>query len=260
MVIAAIKKGFSVTGKSLGLMAVLFVFGLVWNLINVFYAQGLAQAEPNLRQSIVILALGLVFILISIYIQGGSLGYVLDVVKQGKAAFSNFTAAGKKYYGRLFVLGLIVSVFLIVSFVGIVLAASFLMDKILALAVTITVFLATAVICFVILVSLAPYIAVVDDQKTMASIKRSIVTVRKHLLHLLGFSLLLILIGFGVGLALGGIQAGLSLLVKQEVVTKVIFAVLGSAANSYLGVFVTATFMGFYLAIQGQASNNTNNN
>ena len=256
MIGASIKKGFSVTRKSLGLLAVLFVFGLVWNLINLFYAQNLTAAEPNIQESIIILALGLVFILISIFIQGGSLGYVLDVVKQGKSAFSNFTAAGKKYYGRLFVLGLIVSLFLIVLFAAIMLAATFLMDKTFALAVTITVFLATVVICFVVLVFLAPYIMVVDEQKAVASIKKSIVAVRKNLLPLLGVSLLLILIGFGVGLVLGGIQAGLSYVLKQETATKLIFAVLGSLANSYLGVLVTATFMSFYLALQNSNNNN----
>ncbi len=257
MVGTSIKKGFSVTGKSLGLMTVLFVFGLVWNLINVFYAEDLAQTEATTPQSILVLALGVVFILLSIFLQAGSLAYILDVIKQGKGSLSGFIAGGKKYYVRLFLLGFIVSAVLILIFAVIMFSASALLDTMLPLAVTLTAFLGTALLCFVVLVFLAPYIIVVENEKTIASIKRSISAVRNRLGPLLILSLLLILIGFGVGLLLGGIQAGISLVLKQEAALKIIVSVLGSLANACLGMLVTATFMSFYLS--GQVSNTNNN-
>ena len=83
--------------------------------------------------------------------------------------------------------------------------------------------------------------------------------VKKNILSLLGISALLILIGFGIGLVLGAILAGLGYLIKQEMITQTIFALLSSFVNAYLGVVVTAAFMNFYLSIQNQSNTTTQN-
>jgi hypothetical protein len=74
-----LKKGLSVATGSFPLFSILFAFGFVWNLINIFYAP-LAQ-NPTTQTSVAVIAIGIVFILISIYVQGGTFGYVRDRIK-----------------------------------------------------------------------------------------------------------------------------------------------------------------------------------
>jgi hypothetical protein len=102
---------------------------------------------------------------------------------------------------------------------------------------------------------LSPYAAVVDEKGVADSIKLSMKLVKKNILTLLGVSALLIVIGFGIGMVLGAILAGVSFVVKQQTVSQIIFAVLSSLVNSYLGVTVTAAFMSFYLSLSDR--NNT---
>src|SRR5262249_55913885 len=100
---------------------------------------------------------------------------------------------------------------------------------------------------------LSPYAAVVDEKGVVDSIKASMKLVKKNILPLLGISALLIVIGFAIGMLLGAILAGLTVVVKAENVNNIIFAVLSSFVNSFLGVAVTAAFMTFYLSLNRNA-------
>ena len=78
---------------------------------------------------------------------------------------------------------------------------------------------------------------------------------KKNVLPLLGVSAILIVIGFGIGMLLGAVLAGLAYAVKQEIVNQVVFALLSSWVNAYLGVVVTAAFMSFYLSLPDRNNN-----
>ena len=183
------------------------------------------------------------------------MGFVRDLIKTGSAKLSNFSAAGGKYYLRLLVLGIVVSLVIGVFVLLAALAVAFLKDKLAPLGILLAIFFGAFGIYFVILLFLAPYAAVLDEKGVGESIKLSTKLVKKNILTLLGLSALLILIGFSIGLVLGAILAGLTYLVKQEVASQVIFALLSSSVNAYLGVVVTAAFMNFYLSLPDR--NNT---
>ncbi len=245
----SIGKGFKITGSSMNLVAILFVFGMVWNLLNIAVAP--KTQNPPLSASMMLVALAVVFGLVSIYIQAGSLGYILNRVKSGNASMSDFTSNGGKFYLRLLVLGLIVA---LVAGVLILLAAlAIAATSGNALAIAAAVLLAIIGVYFAILIFLAPYIIVADDQKVFAAVKQSIGLVKKNFLKVAGLALILIVIGFGIGVGLGILFAAMSAAMKG-IVSQVIFAVLSSFVNAYLGVVVSASFMTFYLGLSNRSA------
>lgn len=249
---ASIKKGFSITVQSVNLVLALFVFGLAWNLINLFYtAKFQNTAEPQLSAPII--AIGIFFILISIFVQAGSLGYVRDLIKNGSADFGAFLSAGRKYYLKLLLLGLVVALVVGVFVLVAALAIAATGQKVNPVSVTISVVVGLAGVYAVLLLFLAPYAAVADDQKVLQSLKTSVSLVQKNLLPAIGLALVLVVIGFAFGLVLGAIYALLTTAVKG-IASQVVFAVLSSLVNAFLGLVVTGAFMNFYFSL---SHNNT---
>ncbi len=252
-IIEPIKKGFSVAKSSLDLVLSLFAVGVVWNLINFFMTSRLQQPEPTVRASMGMALVGLVFILVSFFIQGGSMGYVLDKIKAGKASLASFFSAGQKFYTRLLLLGILVSLIIFVFVFLAMLPAILLRGNVDALGVIIAVIFAGLGIYFVLLLFFAPYFIVAEGEKVMASLKQSIAMVRKNLLVVIGVTLLLIVIGFAFGIVLGLLLAGLDAAIKGAP-AQIVFAVISSLVNAFLGVVVTASFMTLYLSL---SNNNT---
>ena len=244
----SILKGFGVAKKSSGLMLVLFVFGFVFTLLNLFLAPPAATANPNQPPPPALIAVGAVFILLTIYFQGGSLAYVRDRVKTGSASLANFTSGGAKYYGRLFLLGLVVALIIGVFVLLAALSSAFL-QSIPALAIPLAIVFGALGLSFVVLLFFSPYAAVVDEKGVGASIRLSMKLVKKNILPLLGIVVVLVLIGFGLGLILGAIFAGVSLVVKAEMPASVIIALLSNLVNAFLGLVVTGAFTSFYLSL-----------
>lgn len=244
----AIGKGLELAKKSLGLILVVFVFGFAFNLLNIFLAPA-EGADANQPPQPALIIAGVVFILLTIFFQAGSMAYIRDRIKTGSANLSNFTAGGAKYYVRLLLLGLVVSLVIGVCVLLAAFSAAALQNSVPALSVPLAILFAALGIYFVVMFFLAPYAAVVDEQGVKPSIKTSMRLVKKNIGRLLGISVLMILIGFGIGLILGALLAGVSALIKAEMATQIIFALLSSLVNSFLGIFVTGAFMVFYLSL-----------
>jgi len=278
---------------SMNLVAVLFVFGAVFNLINLFFTANAQLENPDVRTSAVTIVVGLVFVLLSIFVQAGSMGYVRDKIKAGQASLASFTSAGGKYYLRLLLIGLLV-VLVILAFVlaGALVIAVF-GTALSAVGIGIAIILAAVGIYVLMLMFLAPYLIVGEDtvekvtllsfvlifflwwlllivyifsnrfrqtssgrqiQHVFVSIKKSVSLVRKNLLSVLGIMVVLIAIGFAVGLVLGIVLALLSAVVKGTA-SQVIFGIVSSFVNAYLGVLVTSSFMHFYFNVAGNTAN-----
>jgi hypothetical protein len=239
---ASVGKGFGVARQSLAVVGVLSLFGFVWNLINIYFAPKLQT--PSARVSLAMVFASVVFILASIFLQAGTLGYIREKIKQGKADFSLFMSSGSRYYGRLFLVGLIITL-AVVAFIAVgAVAVAFLKT----VGIVIAVLIGIAAVYLILLMFFAPYAVVINEEKAMASIKKSMGLVKKNFLGVLGISGLLILIGFLAGL-LVGLIFGLMNVALPGIVSQVIFAFLSSILNAYLGIFVSASFMNFYLEI-----------
>jgi len=244
-ILESIKKGFSVAKASTQLVMVLFAFTFVWNLINIPF-QG--AEEVTAGTSVSLLVLGIAFILVSIFMQAGSLGYVLNVVKQGTASLGTFTDAGKKYYLRILGIGLIVALFIIILTI---LAVLVLMiggpDQTNPVGMVFAVVLAVVGMLGIFLMFMAPYIAIADELKVVAAIQASIQFVKNNILKVLGIGAILVAIGFLVGLVLG-LVIGLLGAMLGDTANLVVSGFLSSAINAYLGVVTTGAFMAYYLA------------
>ena len=248
----SVQKGFGVAKKSTGLILLLSVFGFIFNMVNL--TQTPATADANTPPSPLLIVTGIVFLFLTIFFQAGQLGYVRDKIKTGSAAISNFMSAGGKYYLSILVLGLLISV-IIGVFVLLAALVVGMLQNLPVVSVPLAILFAALGIYFVVMLFLSPYAVVVDGKTVKQSIGVSMKLVKKNILPLLGISAVLILIGFGIGLVLGAILAGVGSLVKQELVSQAVFALLSSLVNAFLGIAVTSAFMNFYLALPDRNNN-----
>jgi hypothetical protein len=247
-IIEAIKKGFSVATKAMVLVLILFIFNAVWALVSIPFT---APAETGAAVTPAAGILSIIFLLISIFVQGGSLGVVKDYIKEGALKLGEFVKYGFKFYLRLLGLGLIIA--LIILIVGIIAALIIAMTAPLENAVVTVISSILAIVVgalglyFVILLIMSPYILVSEDKGVIESLKASIAFVRNSLGRVIGLLVLLILISLGIGLIIG-IITGLTTFAMPVNVSQIIIGVINSAFNAYLGVVMLAAFMAFYLA------------
>jgi hypothetical protein len=249
-VIEAIRKGFGVATKSLGLVLVLFVFNLIWNLASIPFVGPAATARPDL--AVIAVIISVVFILMSIFVQSGSLALVRDYMKQGKMALGAFAGYGLKYYLRLFLLGLLIV--LIIAVVGlvaalIVFATTPLNNTIVTIiAAIIAIAIGVIGVYYILLLMLSPYSIVCDEMGVIESMKKSMKTVRKSIGKVILLLVLLILISMGLGFLIG-LLTGFASVVMPVAAGRIFTGVISSLFNGYLGIVMMASFMAFYLAV-----------
>jgi len=250
----AVKKGFGIATKGLGLVLVMIVFNMVWNLASIplNIAPG-ATPTPQLTMAVVIFSL--LFILTSIFVQGGALGSVRDYIKEGKIKLASFAPYGMKYYLKLLGVGiLIILIIAIVALIaGLIIAGTAPLNNVVVTDVAIVIAIAIGVIAgflYFVPLALAPYALVSDDLGVIASMKKSIRVTRplvKTFLLLLLF-IILILISVAVALIIGFL-AGLAIAAMPVMAGKIFMAVLTSIINGYLGIVMMGSFMTYYLTL-----------
>lgn len=252
-VIEAIKKGFGIAAKGMGLVAVLFVFNLLGNLATLPFAPA-AGTTPTPQATVSLLAIGFIFIIASIFVQGGSLGLVKDVIKEGKMKLSAMGQYGVKYFGRLLVLGIVILLLVVVVALvaGILIALTVPLKNtavtVAAVSLAAAIIVVTALYFFIPFI-LSPYAVVCDGIGAIDALKKGIEAGRKPFIKvfkLLALAVVLVLITLGVGFLIG-LVIGLISVMLPAGVAKILMLVVSSAMNSYLGVVATAAFMTYYL-------------
>jgi hypothetical protein len=249
-VIEAIRKGFGVASKNLGLVLVLFGFNLIWNLASIPFVGPAATAKPELAAIAVVISI--VFILLSIFVQSGSLGLVRDYIKQGKMALGNFAGYGMKYYLRLFLLGLLIV--LIIGVVGllaalIVFATTPLNNTaVTIIAAIIAIGIGVVGVYYILLLMFSPYGIVCEELGVIESMKRSMNVVRKSIGKVLALLVLLILISMGLGFLIGLLTGFISVAMPVGA-GRIFTGIISSIFNGYLGIVMMASFTALYLAV-----------
>lgn len=264
-ILEAIKKGFGVANKNLALVVVLFVFNLIWNMVNIAIVpvgampapQADAAAAPAIppETALATFIFSMLFVLVSIFMQGGSLGVVRDYIKEGKMKLSQFASYGLKYYLRLLGLGLIVIliVLIIAVIAALIVAASAPLNNTIVTAVAAIIAIAIGVvgIYFVILLIMAPYTMVSDEIGVIEAMKRSMRVVKKSFWKILFLLALLVLIAIGIGVLLG-LATGLTAVALPAKMGQIMIGVVNSLFNGYFGIVMMASFMSIYMALAGQ--------
>lgn len=246
----AIRKGFGVATRNLGLVLILFVFNLIWNLASIPLAGPATAPAPQVN--VVALAFAIIFILASIFVQGGSLGLVRDYLKAGSMKLAGFAKYGAKYYLRLLGLGIIIV--LIIAIVGLVAAlivaatAPLNNTVVTTVAGIVSIIIGALGLYTIFLLIFSPYSAVCDEIGIMGAMKASMRTVRRSILKVLLLLILLVLISLGIGFVVGFL-VGLVTVAMPAQAGQIVIGIVNSIFNSYLGVVMTASFMAFYLAL-----------
>ena len=264
-IVDVIKKGFGVASKNLVLVGILFIFNLIWNMVNIAImpigsapASGAgAAAVPAIPPQIAVTTIifSMLFVLASIFMQGGSLALVRDYIKVGKIKLSQFVSYGLKYYLRILGLGVIIIllVLIIAAIAALIVAATAPMNNVVitSIAAIIAIAIGLVGIYLVMLLVMAPYIMVSDEIGVVEAMKRSMRVVRKSFWKVLLLLVLLILIAIGIGVLLGVIMGFLTIALPLKM-GQVIIGVVNSLFNGYFGVVMMASFMALYMALAGQ--------
>lgn len=252
-VIEAIRKGFGVATKNLGLVLILFIFNLIWNMASIPFVGPAATARPDLAALAVIISI--VFILLSIFVQSGSLALVRDYAKEGKMKLGDFAKYGSKYYLRLFGLGILIV--LIIGIVGLVAAlivfATTPLNNTLVtiIAAIIAITIGVIGIYYILLLMLSPYSIVCEEMGVIEAMKRSIGLVRKNIGKVLLLLVLLILISMGLGFIIG-LLTGFASVAMPLAAGRIFTGIVSSIFNGYLGIVMMASFTLFYFAVIGK--------
>jgi hypothetical protein len=252
-IVDAVKKGFWTAKESLALVLVLFVFGVFWGLVNVFpLGNSIAMATSPSKLSILV---GALFILVSFYVQAGSFGYVAEKIKTGKAELSQFFASGTKFYLPIFLLGILVALAVSVFVLVVALDIALLGARSAVASIVVAVIVGGLGIYFLMLLFFSPYLIVASGEKVLAAMGKSIALIRKNILSFLGLALVIVGIGVALGFLLEAISVLLARVSIADKTNQIIYVVLSSLMNSFLGVVVTGSFMSFYFAVSNENSN-----
>lgn len=257
MVMDAVKKGFGVATKNLGLVSILFVFNLIWNLASIPLAAATGAGTQTPQLNIGVLLFSILFILISIFVQSGSMGTVRDYIKEGRAKLAGFAAYGLKYYLRILSIGVIIMAIIVaVALIAALIVAATAPVKntaITAVAAILAIIIGAIGLYFVVLLMLSPYILVCDEAGVINSMKKSVATVRKALGGVLLLLLVIILISLGIGFLIGFITGILSAMIPTQA-GQIVMAVVNSLFNGYIGIVMMAAFMSFYLGLSQEGA------
>lgn len=253
-VMEVIKKGFGIASKSLGLILILIVFNLIFNLASIplAVAPG-ATVAPQVTSLALILSV--VFILVSIFLQGASLGLIRDLIKGAKLEIGKFAGYGLKYYLRLLGLGvLIVLIIAVIAIVAALLIAATIPLKNTVVTVIMSI-IAMAIgaigLYWIFLLLLTPYAIICDEIGIIEAMKKSTRTVRRSIGKILLILVMLILISLGIGFIFG-FGTGLISAALPVRMGQILIGIVNSIVNGYLGVVMMSSFMAFYLGLVAQ--------
>lgn len=239
-----IAKGFSIAKASSPLFLSIFGFSFVWTLINLPFTSADGAAEPSAIAAV----LGVAFMLISIFIQSGSIGYIEQVVKQGNSNMGVFVQQGTKNYLRMLglgiVLGLMMIILVVIAVIGFVAGGS--QTGANPVAVVLAVLMAIIGLILLLFLFMAPYAVVVDGKGVIGALKTSVNLVKKNLGVVLGVGLILVVIGFAIGFLLGLLMGALTGILPGKAGI-ILGGFLSSAVNAFIGIVTTGAFMALYL-------------
>ena len=253
-VMDSVKKGFGIASKGMGLVLVLFVFNLIGNLASLPFTP--APGETAAPQAVVpLLIVSFIFILISIFVQGGTIGLIKDAVKEGKMKLASMAQYGAKYFVRLLILGIVIMLAVVIAALvaALIVAVTAPINNTAVTAVAVAIAIAiiiAAAIWFFIPFTLSPYAMICDETGAIEALKKSIEVARKpfsNIFTLLLLIIILVLIALGLGFLIGLIMGLLSAVLPVGA-ARILMIVASSAVNGYLGVVATAAFLAFYLS------------
>ena len=253
----AIKKGFSVATKNLQLVLIVYGVGIAFGLMSLPFTRRLVTVVPGVAPTLPVgFWLIIIFsIFVQIFVKGGVLGCVREVIKKGAANISEFVNFGKKYYIRLFLLGLLGMViagiygFIFAALIGGIAAGAVILKIILGLL------LAAYCVFGVVLALLLvfwPYAIVVEGTGVTAGLKKSIEIAKKpitNLFKIFGMVAILAVIAVVVNL----VAAIPQILFRRVAILLNIYRIfVVGAVGAYINIAFISALMAYYFTFKGE--------
>ena len=252
----SVKRGFNVMKRSMPVVGLYVVYGAVSNVLNIRMTTRLQGVEPGVNPRFVAtIGTTIGIVLIGIFFQAGLMGYAADQIRLGKAGVASFLRYSLRYFLRFFTLALLLlSVLIVVGFM-IAAATAGLTQVNRMFSIALTAVLALVAVVFAMFMILSPYAVVLENKKVFPAIKQSFSLASRHFKGILLLGLALVSIGFLAGVLLGGILGLISLSVPALKQSQYAVAVSGSVVNAFLGVWMTSSYMAYYLRLVPASAN-----
>lgn len=240
--IDSIKKAFVLSVKALKLFYVIAAFGVIANVINLLIIPTPADVEMSLGKSFSVIGLTILFSLIGLFIAGGALAYVKELIKVGSANLATFIDNGKKYFLQL--LGITLLIMLLFLILGILL---FLIIGILpnALRPLMRIIMVVIFLALGVLLLMPSYALVGSDLGVIESIKRGITVGKNNFLKILGILIIMFLVAIAMTAVASVITGILSLILRP--ISSYVTAAIMAIANAVMALLMNIAFMDFYL-------------
>ncbi len=247
-IVEIVKKSFGQVSKLLNVVLIFFVFNGIIGLISLPLSDPARSGEPG----IIVLSIisSLLFFLVFVLLQGGTLGVIKDQIKGNTCDLSQIIEYGKKFYTRILTLLLIyilvaIGAVLILSMVsaGILLLGDNLVTRSLV-AIVVT----AAAVGMITLLVYPIYAIVAEDSSALEGFKKGVATAKDNFVKTLGLFMGLLIISLVISLIIGFIT-GLVTVPLGGNIGQVIIAIVNAAVQSYISVVMMVAFMSFYLSV-----------
>lgn len=254
-VFQAIGRGFSLSAKLMSVALVFFVFNFIIGLAMAPFTG--PDKVGNTQAALMTFLLSLVSVVIFIFLQGGALALIRDLLKNNSFNLADLAVNGKKYYLRILGLFLIIIAMALVIIIilaliasGILAVANNLLTKSLITAIIVVISLIA-----VVLLLFPIYIIVIEESGPVAALKKGVSLSLANFWRALGLFLTVLVISFLLAFAVGAAGA----LATGGGLTgagRVVMIFINSILQSYLSIVMMTAFMAYYmgLAEEGRVS------
>ncbi|MFH0839873.1 MAG: hypothetical protein V1883_02515 [Candidatus Omnitrophota bacterium] len=238
----SIGKAFVLSLKAVKIFCVIIALNLAMNVVNLMIIPAPVDAEMNLQKSLAVIGMGLLFFLLAVFVQGGVIAYIRDLVKSGSASLAPFIANCAKYFVRM--LGVVLFTILIILGWGVLLFA-ILPVFLPALKAVFLILGIIVLIGLMILLILPGYALVGSDLSVMNALKKGVSVAANNFLKMLIILIVLIIVSIVVMFLASFLTGLLSIALKQLV--NYVAAIVMAISSAIITILADIAYMDFYL-------------
>ncbi len=238
----SMKKAFVLSLKAANIFCVIILFNIIVNAINLMIIPAPVNAEMTPHRFLAVIGAGLVFFLLAIFIQGGIIAYIKELVKTGSVSLAPFLGNSAKYFLRMLSIVLITILIALgwgVLFFGII-PAMVPVLKVVSIIIGLIV-----LIGIMILLILPAYALVGSDLGAMASIRKGVAITAANFLKVVGILLILIVVGAAAMFIASFITGLLSIMFKN--IVNYVAAIVMAVSSAIVTLLADIAYMDFYL-------------
>jgi len=255
-IINTISKGFTITNKNIKMLFIIFIFNIIAVTIKILLIDPARAGKSGL--STIPFVLSIILALVNLYVTAGILGSIKEYIKTQKNNLSSFFKNGAKYYIRIFIIYILITLLvgIFLSFVLLINAISAVLGNMVVAVILIAIILIASGIgvYFFVPSALSPYIMIAEDTGAIGGIKRSVRFFRNNVLEVVGLLILLALIRFGIFNLPLYVTMRITSAWNNITAVNIVVGLATSTLGAYASVLFTSCYMLYYMSTTGKES------